>query len=51
MGKEYIVPQHTSIGHVHLKVADLQRALDFYHGLLGFTITQLYGDNAAFVSA
>ena len=47
----YTIPAQTHIGHVHLKVADLQRALDFYHGLLGFTITQLYGDNAAFVSA
>ena len=51
MDKDYVVPQNTGIGHVHLKVADLQRALDFYHGLLGFTITQLYGDSAAFVSA
>ena len=51
MDKAYVVPQNTSIGHVHLKVADLQRALDFYHGLLGFTITQFYGDSAAFVSA
>ena len=51
MDNEYIVPKNTSIGHVHLKVADLQRALDFYNGLLGFTITQLYGDSAAFVSA
>ena len=51
MDSEYIIPQNTSIGHVHLKVADLQRALDFYNGLLGFTITQLYGDSAAFVSA
>ena len=51
MDSEYIIPQNTSIGHVHLKVANLQRALDFYNGLLGFTITQLYGDSAAFVSA
>ena len=51
MDSEYIIPQNTSIGHVHLKVADLQRALNFYHGLLGFTVTQLYGDSAAFVSA
>lgn len=39
------------IGHVHLKVADLARALDFYCGVLGFELTQLYGDQAAFVSA
>lgn len=39
------------IGHVHLKVADLQRALDFYCGVLGFELTQRYGNEAAFVSA
>ena len=39
------------IGHVHLKVADLQRALDFYCGVLGFELTQRYGAQAAFVSA
>ncbi|CAA9312613.1 MAG: Glyoxalase family protein [uncultured Microvirga sp.] len=41
----------TRIGHVHLKVADLQRALDFYCGVLGFTLTQRYGGQAAFISA
>ena len=41
----------TSIGHVHLKVADLDRALAFYHGVLGFTITQRYGTEAAFLAA
>jgi catechol 2,3-dioxygenase len=40
-----------SIGHVHLKVADLPRALDFYCGLLGFHVTQMYGTQAAFISA
>ncbi len=39
------------IGHVHLKVADLRRALDFYVGVLGFELTQRYGAQAAFVSA
>ena len=39
------------IGHVHLKVADLERALAFYCGVLGFELTQRYGDQAAFVSA
>ena len=39
------------IGHVHLKVADLQRALDFYCGVLGFQLTQRFGPQAAFVSA
>lgn len=41
----------TRIGHVHLKVADLQRALDFYCGVLGFELTQRYDSQAAFVSA
>jgi catechol 2,3-dioxygenase len=39
------------IGHVHLKVADLQRALDFYVGVLGFTLMQRFGTQAAFISA
>jgi catechol 2,3-dioxygenase len=39
------------IGHVHLKVADLDRALGFYVGVLGFTLMQRYGTQAAFVSA
>lgn len=39
------------IGHVHLKVADVERALDFYCGVLGFELTQRYGADAAFVSA
>jgi len=39
------------IGHVHLKVADLQRALDFYSGVLGFELIQRYGKQAAFISA
>jgi len=39
------------IGHVHLKVADLERALAFYCGVLGFELTQRYGSQAAFVSS
>lgn len=39
------------IGHVHLKVADLERALDFYCGVLGFELTLRYGQEAAFISA
>ncbi|MCI0747819.1 MAG: VOC family protein, partial [Verrucomicrobia subdivision 3 bacterium] len=39
------------IGHVHLKVADLERALAFYCGVLGFSLTQRSGPDAAFVSA
>jgi len=40
-----------TIGHVHLKVSDLARALEFYCGVLGFELTQRLGDEAAFVSA
>lgn len=39
------------IGHVHLKIADLERALHFYCDVLGFQLTQRYGESAAFVSA
>src|SRR6202043_788823 len=39
------------IGHVHLKVADLDRALGFYRDVLGFEVTQRYGTQAAFLSA
>src|SRR5258706_7609000 len=39
------------IGHVHLKVADIDRALAFYCGVLGFELTQRYGPQAAFISA
>ena len=39
------------IGHVHLKVADLERSLRFYCGILGFELTQRYGTQAAFISA
>lgn len=39
------------IGHVHLKVADLERAVGFYHGVLGFEVTQRWGREAAFLSA
>lgn len=48
---QYQLPSQTTIGHVHLKVADLQRSLDFYHGILGFEITTTLGDQAAFISA
>ena len=39
------------IGHVHLKVANLERAIGFYHGVLGFDVVQRLGDAAAFLSA
>src|SRR5438874_6179362 len=45
-----IAPQ-TRIGHVHLKVSDLERAVGFYRDVLGFELTQKYGQQAAFLSA
>ena len=49
--KNYIIPAQTRIGHVHLKVSDLDKSLAFYCDLLGFEITTMYGDQAAFISA
>src|SRR6476660_4825792 len=51
--KETSKPVHPEvrIGHVHLKVADLERALKFYRDVLGFELTQRYGNSAAFLSA
>lgn len=51
MKDHYSVPAKARIGHAHLKVADLGRALGFYRDLLGFEVTMMYGDQAAFVSA
>jgi catechol 2,3-dioxygenase len=51
MPDSYIIPSETKIGHVHLKVADLQRALAFYCDLLGFELQTTYGNDAAFISA
>ena len=51
MEEQYTVPAQTRIGHVHLKVADLDRALKFYCDLLGFELTTTYGKDAAFISA
>ena len=48
---EYTVPSATRIGHIHLKVSDLERSLAFYRDLLGFEVTQMYGNQAAFLSA
>jgi len=48
---DYKIPAETRIGHIHLKVADLKRSIDFYCGLLGFEITTMYGEEAAFISA
>jgi catechol 2,3-dioxygenase len=47
----YTIPPQTRIGHVHLKVSDLDRALSFYKGILGFELIQKFGDSAAFISA
>lgn len=51
MNNPYTAPAQTSIGHVHLKVSDLNRALAFYRDLLGFELTTMYGNQAAFLSA
>lgn len=51
MENDYIVPQKARIGHVHLKVSDLERSLYFYRDLLGFEVTTTYGEQAAFLSA
>ena len=51
MSESYVVPPATDIGHIHLKVSDIERALAFYHGVLGFDIVARVGDHAAFVSA
>ena len=51
MPLSYTTPAATRIGHVHLKVADIPRALKFYQELLGFEIMQWYGKDAVFISA
>src|SRR5438552_1420775 len=51
MENNYIIPPSTRIGHVHLKVSDLQRSMDFDCGLLGFQLMVRYGAEAAFISA
>jgi catechol 2,3-dioxygenase len=45
------IPAGTRIGHVHLKVADLERALGFYRDVLGFQVKARYGDQAVFIAA
>ena len=47
----YNIPPQTRIGHVHLKVSDLERSLKFYRDLLGFEVQQYFGNSAAFISA
>lgn len=51
MSDPYKIPSKTQIGHIHLKVSDLERSLEFYCGLLGFELITTYGDQAAFISA
>jgi catechol 2,3-dioxygenase len=45
------IDPRVDIGHVHLKVADIDRALEFWHGILGFDVMHRYGDQAVFLSA
>jgi catechol 2,3-dioxygenase len=51
MGESKAIHPVARIGHVHLKVADLERAIGFYRDVLGFEVTQRYGQQAAFLSA
>lgn len=49
--KKFVADPRVRIGHVHLKVADLARALEFYCAVLGFTLMQRFGEGAAFIAA
>lgn len=51
MSNNYQIPTQTRIGHIHLKVSNLDKALTFYRDILGFDLTMMYGDQAAFLSA
>jgi len=51
MNQDYVAPATTRIGHVHLKVSDLNRSIDFYCNVLGFEKMVEYGDQAVFLSA
>ncbi len=51
MDNNYKIPDQTKIGHVHLKVSDLDKSVKFYCHLLGFEIQEKYGDHAIFISA
>ena len=48
---DYKIPAQTNIGHVHLKVSNIERSLQFYRDLLGFEVMQHYGNQAVFLSA
>ena len=47
----YTIPAATHIGHIHLKVSDLEKALVFYRDILGFRVMQHFGNSAVFLSA
>lgn len=49
--QDYVLPPGAGIGHVHLKVAELERSIGFYRDILGFELTTRFGDQAAFLSA
>ena len=49
--ENYKAPEQTKIGHVHLKVSNLDKALSFYRDLLGLEVTQYFGEDAVFLSA
>jgi catechol 2,3-dioxygenase len=49
--ESYKIPDQARIGHIHIKVGNIQRSLDFYCGLLGFELVTTYGKDAAFISA
>ena len=51
MNENYTIPAQARIGHVHLKVSNIERSVEFYCGLLGFEITMKYGNQAVFISA
>lgn len=51
LSSTYRAPDQTRVGHIHLKVSNLKRSIEFYQGLLGFELTMMYGDQAAFLSA
>lgn len=51
MSEAFHIPEGSHIGHVHLKVSDLDRALSFYCELLGFQVKQRFGDQVAFIAS
>lgn len=51
MSENYKIPKGARVGHIHLKVSDIQRSLEFYCDLLGFDLVTKMGEEAAFISA